>query len=109
METALQRAARTVGTACAINSTFVKVIRTDPFEVSPDNLFMLTFKNIGLVSDAQLAVFLRTLSELLPELPPQTILSIDLNPSVAIGLVVNHVEALLLKLAAGGFDPPDNE
>lgn len=109
METALQRAARTVGTACAINSTFVRVIRTDPFEVSPDNLFMLTFKNIGLVSDAQIAVFLKTLSELLPELPPQSILSIDLNPNVAIGLVVNHIEALLLKLAAGGFKPPDND
>ena len=108
METALQRAAKTVGTACAVNSNFVKVIKTDPFEVSPDNLFMLTFANIGLVSDAQLAVFLNTLSQLLLELPPQTILSIDLNPGVAIGLVVNHVEALLLKLAAGGFDTPED-
>jgi hypothetical protein len=108
METALQRAARTVGTACAVNSNFVKVISVDPFEVSPDNLFMLAFKNIGLVSDAQLDVFLKTLSELLQELPSQTILSIDLNPSVAIGLVVNHIEALLLKLAAGGFNPPDD-
>jgi hypothetical protein len=108
METALQRAARTVSTACAINSTFVKVISVDPFRVTPDNVFQLTFKNIGLVSDAQLAIFLKTLSDLLPELPPQSILSIGLNPSVVIGLVVDHVEALLLKLAAGGFDPPDN-
>lgn len=100
METSLQRAARSVGSACAINSNFVKVTSTNPFEVLPDNLFFLSFRNIGLSSDAQLSVFLQTLSALLPDALSQAILSIDLNPDIIISLVVNHVEALLLKLAA---------
>ena len=104
METALERAVRAVATACAINSTFVRVINSDPFEVTPNNLAFLTFKNIGLISDAQIAVYKRTLSELLPAQLSESILSMDLNPGVVIGLVVNHVEALLLKLDAGGFN-----
>jgi hypothetical protein len=104
METASHQAARTVGTACAINSNFVKVISTQPFKVVPDNLFLLTFKNIGLIDDAQLAVFKKTLSELLPDALTQPILSLELNSGIVIGLVVDHVENLLLKLEAGGFN-----
>ena len=103
METALERAVRAVASACAMNSNFVTVI-SDPFEVTPNNLAFLTFKNIGLVSDAQIAVYLKTLSHLLPTQLSESILNMNLNPGVIIGLVVNHVEALLLKLDAGGFD-----
>lgn len=104
METALERAVRAVATACAINSTFVRVINTDPFEVTPNNLAFLTFKNIGLISDAQISVFLQTLSELLPAPLSVPVRSMNLNPSVVISLVVNHIEALLLKFDAGGFE-----
>jgi hypothetical protein len=104
METALERAARTVASACAINSTFVKVISVEPFKVSPDNLFLLRFKAIGLTSDAQLSTFLKTLSSLLPDQLSTDIRVIPINPDIQIGLVVNHVEALLLKLEAGGFN-----
>ena len=103
METSLERAARTVASACAINSTFVKITSLEPFEVLPNNLFLLRFKEIGLISDAQLASFLKTLSSLLPDELSVDIRSIPINPDIQIALVVNHVEALLLKLAAGGF------
>jgi hypothetical protein len=103
METALQQAARSVGTACAINTTFVKVLSINPFAISPDNLFFLTFKSIGIISDAALSSFLQTLSTLLPPELSQDINGLDLAPDVVIGLVVNHVEALLLKLEGGGF------
>jgi hypothetical protein len=104
MPTALERASRTVASACAINSSFVKVTSFEPFEVSPNNLFLLRFKAIGLVSDAQLSTFLNTLSSLLPEQLSVDIRSMPVNADVLIALIVNHVEALLLKLAAGGFN-----
>ena len=104
MPNARQRAVAAVGSACAINSNFVRVTNTQPFEVIPDNLFMLTFRNIGLTDDAQISVFQRTLSELLPEELAGAILGLQLSPDVVIRLVVDHVEALLLQLAAGGPD-----
>jgi hypothetical protein len=104
METALERASRTVASACAINSTFVKITSFEPFQVSPNNLFLLRFKVIGLVSDAQLSSFLKTLATLLPDQLSVDIRNLTVNPDVQIALVVNHVEALLLKLAAGGFN-----
>ena len=102
MSTPRLRAVAAVGSACAIHSNFVRVTNTQPFEVIPDNLFMLTFRNIGLTDDAQLSVFQGTLSELLPKSLAGAILGLQLHPDVVIRLVVDHVEALLLQLAAGG-------
>ena len=104
METALETAARTVASACAINSSFVKITSFEPFQGTPNNLFLIRFKAIGLISDAQLSAFLKTLSTLLPEQLRIDVLSMPISPDVQIGLVVDHVEALLLKLAAGGFN-----
>jgi hypothetical protein len=104
METALDTAVRTVASACAINSSFVKITSFKPFQGTPNNLFLIRFKAIGLTSDAQLAAFLTTLSTLLPDKLRTDLVSMPINPDVQIGLVADHVEALLLKLAAGGFN-----
>jgi len=104
MATPLDVAARTVASACAINSTFVKVTSIEPLQTAPPNLFLNRFKAIGLVSEPQLAAFLATLSTLLPDQLRTDVVSMPINPDIQIALVVNHVEALLVKFAAGGFD-----
>ena len=104
MATPLEIAARTVASACAINTTFVKVTSLEPLETAPKNLFQTSFKAIGLVSEAQLAAFLATLSTLLPDKLRTDIVSMPISPDIQIGLVMDHVEALLVKFAAGGFD-----
>ena len=102
MSTPRLRAVAAVGSACATHSNFVRVTSTQPFEIIPDNLFSLTFRNIGLNDAADVSVFQRTLSELLPKSLAGSILSLQLHPDVVIRLVVDHVEALLLQLGAGG-------
>lgn len=104
MATVLDVAARTVASACAINSTFVKVVSIDPLQTVPDTLFLESFSAVGMGSEPQLAAFLATLSTLLPDQLRTDIVSMPISPDVKIGLVVNHVEALLVKLAAGGFN-----
>jgi len=104
MATPLDVAARTVASACAINTTFVKIISTDPLQTAPKNLFLIPFKAIGVIGQPNLAAFLATLSGLLPIQLRQDIVSMPINADVQIGLVVDHVEALLVKLAAGGFN-----
>jgi hypothetical protein len=104
METVLVRASKLVASACAINSTFVQVPSLSPLKIIPDNLFLLRFKAIGLTSEPQLNNFLVTLASLVPDPLSADVMSMPVNSDVQIGLVVNHVEALLLKLDAGGFN-----
>lgn len=104
METALDRASKFVASACAITSTFVKVPSLSPLQIIPDNLFLLHFKAIGLTGEPQLSNFLVTLASLVPDQLSADVMSTPINADVQIGLVVNHIEALLLKLAAGGFN-----
>lgn len=104
MATPLEIAARTVASACAINSTFVKVTSIDPLQTVPQNLFQSSFKSVGLASFEQLSAFLATLSTLLPDKLRTDVVSMPISADVQIELVRNHVEALLVKFAAGGFD-----
>jgi hypothetical protein len=95
-DSSFQRASKAVATACAATTTFVKIISIQPFDVSPDNLFLLTFSAIGIASDAQMEAFRHTLIALLPESLMGDLQKMDLAPGIVIRLVVNHVEALLL-------------
>jgi hypothetical protein len=95
-ESALQRALKAVAVACAATTTFVKVISFNPFEVSPENLTLLTFRSVGIISDAQMAAFRATLIEILPDSLMSNLQQMDLSPDLVIRLVANHVEALLL-------------
>lgn len=104
MEPALIRASKLVASACAINSTFVHVPSLSPLQIIPDNLFLLRFKAIGLTSEPQLNNFRVTLASLVPQQLSADVMSIPVNPDIQIALVVNHIEALLLKLDAGGFN-----
>jgi hypothetical protein len=90
-----QKAAKSVAIACAATTTFVKVLSFKPFKVSPNNLFKLTFDSIGITSDAQIEAFRQTLITLLPDELLKDLEKMDLSPGIIIGLVVDHVEALL--------------
>ena len=104
MDPAILRAIKSVGSACAMSTSFVKIVSFDPFKVSPENLFAFRFKAIGLTSAEQLAVFKTTLASLVPTQLGPDIQSMPIDPDTQIGLVANHVEALLLKFDAGGFN-----
>jgi hypothetical protein len=90
-----QQAAKAVAISCAASTTFVKIISFNPFVISPNNLFKMTFSSVGLISDAQMEAFRHTLITVLPDALLGDIEKLDLAPGIVTGLVVNHVEALL--------------
>jgi hypothetical protein len=90
-----QKAAKAVAIACAASTTFVKVISLKPFVLSPNDLFELTFSSVGIISDAQMEAFRHTLVTILPEVLIGDLEKMDLAPGIVIGLVVDHIEALL--------------
>lgn len=90
-----QQAIKAVAIACAATTTFVKILTFKPFKVSPNNLFKLTFKSVGIISDAQIEAFRHTLIALLPDSLMADLQKMGLSPEIVIGLVVDHVEALL--------------
>ncbi|HET9530733.1 MAG TPA: hypothetical protein VFQ92_10295 [Blastocatellia bacterium] len=94
-ESNTQKAIKAVAIACAATTTFVKIIGHKPFKVSPNNLFKLSFSSVGIVSDAQLEAFRQTLISILPDELRGDLQRMDLSPGIIIGLVVDHVEALL--------------
>lgn len=94
-ESASQKAAKAVAIACATSTTFVKVITFKPFAVPPDDLFKMSFSSIGVTSNAQIEAFRHTLIAVLPDTLTGAIEKLDLAPGIVIGLVVDHVEALL--------------
>ena len=100
-KSALDRAIEAVAVACAATTTFVKIPSFDPFEISPDNLLTLSFKEVGIISDAQMSAFRQALIRLLPNALLADLEKMPLAADIKVGLVVNHVEALLLQLAAG--------
>jgi len=94
-ESPSQKAAKAVAISCAAATTFVKIITFKPFVVSPNNLFKLSFSSVGLFSDAQLEAFRHTLITVAPDALAGDIEKLDLAPGIVIGLVVDHIEALL--------------
>ena len=94
-ESPSQKAAKAVAISCAASTTFVKIITFKPFVVSPNDLFKLTFSSVGLISDAQMEAFRHTLITVLPDALAGDIEKLDLAAGIIIGLVVDHVEALL--------------
>jgi|SRR5262252_10081160 len=94
-ESPSQKAAKAVAIACAASTTFVKVIKFKPFVVSPNDLFKLSFSSVGLTSNAQLEAFRQTLIAVLPDELTGDIEKLDLASGIVIGLVVDHIEALL--------------
>jgi hypothetical protein len=95
-ESSLERALKTVAIACAASTTFVKIVNMNPFEVAPQNLSLLTFRSVGIVTSAQMEAFRATLIQLLPETLVSDLEKMELSPDLVIRLVANHVEALLL-------------
>lgn len=94
----LQRASKAVAIACASTTTFVKIISFSPFKVSPNNLMKLRFKEVGIISDAQMEAFRQTLIHLLPDELMGDLQKMELSPEIIIRLVVDHVTALLMAL-----------
>ena len=95
-ESALQKASKAVAIACAATTTFVKILSLKPFKLSPNNLFKLRFKEVGVLDKTQIEAFRQTLVALLPEELRTDVEKMDLSAEIIIGLVVDHVEALLL-------------
>jgi hypothetical protein len=73
----------------------VKIITFKPFVVSPNDLFKMTFSSVGLISDAQMEAFRHTLITVVPDALAGDIEKLDLASGIVIGLVVDHIEALL--------------
>lgn len=94
-ESPTQQATKAVAIACATTTTFVKVLSFKPFKISPNNLFKLAFNAVGIISDAQIEAFRHTLITVLPDELMGDLQKMDLAPDLVIGLVVDHVEALL--------------
>ncbi len=90
-----EKAAKSVAIACAASTTFVKIITVNPFVVSPNNLFEMTFNAVGIISDAQMEAFRHTLITILPTALLGDLEKMALAPGIVIGLVVDHIEALL--------------
>ena len=90
-----EKAAKAVAIACAASTTFVKIVKMSPFVVAPNDLFKKTFSSVGITSDAQLEAFRHTLIEILPNSMLGDLLAMDLGHGIEIGLVVDHIEALL--------------
>lgn len=97
-----QQAIKAVAIACASSTSFVKIITFKPFNVSPNNLFQLTFVSVGIISDAQMEAFRHTLITLLPTELMADLQGMDLSPGMVIGLLVDFVEALLDALPDAG-------
>lgn len=100
MPSTFDRASLAVASACAISSTFVKVVSTDPLTTLPSNLFLLAFKAVGIIDDAHIAIFRASLVSLLPDKVKAGAQAMPLNPDLMIGLVVNHVDALIAQSEA---------
>jgi hypothetical protein len=91
MATSLDVAGRVVAVACAAASNFVTVSNFDPLVVSPNNLFLMTFSQIG-VTDT--GTFLAMLIHQVPQFQTQ-LTGMTLSSGTQIGLVVNFVAALI--------------
>jgi len=102
MKTALQRASAAVATACAMTSTFVHVISFDPLSISPGDLFLRSFGAVGIQDTARIETFRQALISVLPPGLAATIQAISLSPSLQIGLLVNHLEALIAQFDENG-------
>ena len=100
MLSTFDRAALAVASACAIASSLVKVVSADPLKTQPDNLFLCAFKTVGILDDAQMAVFRASLVSLVPDKAQSGVQSMPLSPDLMIGLVVNHVDALIAQAEA---------
>jgi hypothetical protein len=100
MLSTFDRAALAVASACAIASSFVKVVTVDPLATLPEKLFLLTFGNVGIDDDAHLATFRTSLVSLLPDKVKPGAQRMPLTRDVMIGLVVNHVDALIAQVEA---------
>jgi len=95
-DSAREIAAKAVAIACSTTTNFVKIISLDPLDVIPKGLFDLTFKQIGLFDDAQMEAFRSTLIHILPDNLSDNLIQMPLSTGILTGLVLNHVEALLL-------------
>ncbi len=95
MQSTFDRASFAVASAAAIASNFVKIVSAAPLRTIPENLFLCTFKTVGIIDDAHIAVFRTALLSLVPDTVKSGVQSMQLNPSLMIGLVVNHLDALI--------------
>ena len=91
MATGLDIAGRVVAIACATASNFVVITSLDPLKATPDNLFLLSFSQIGLKDTG---TFLATLIHQVPQFQTQ-LTEMTLSVDTQIGLVVNFVAALI--------------
>jgi len=55
---------------------------------------------VGIIDDAHIAVFRISLLSLVPDKVKSGVQSMQLNPSLMIGLVVNHLDALVAQSEA---------
>ena len=94
MATGLDVAGRVVAVACATASNFVTITSLDPLVVNPDNLFLLSFSQIGLKDTG---TFLAALIHQLPQFQIQ-LTEMALSVDTQIGLVVNFVAALIAQV-----------
>ena len=100
MLSTFDRACIAVASACAEASNFVKVISITPLQILPDNLFLSTFAAVGINDDAHLATFQATLVGLAPDAVKSGAQQIGLSTGLQIGLVVNHIDALIAQSEA---------
>ncbi|SRR6266571_1519721 len=98
-DTSRDIAEKSVASACATTAgNVVKIISLNPLSVDPAGLFELAFRDISIISDAQVEAFKATLITLLPRALQGDIRAMDVAPDTTIGLVVNLVEDLLQAL-----------
>ena len=90
-----QQAIKAVANACAANTQVVTITSQQPFKVSPNNLFKVTFASVGIISDVGMEAFRQTLIGLLPDALREDVQKMEIAPGIVIGLVVDHIEALL--------------
>jgi hypothetical protein len=100
MLSTFDRASIAVASACAVASNFVKVLSVAPLQVLPSNLFLSTFASIGINDDAHLATFKALLVSLVPAAIQGAVQALGLSTGLQVGLIVNHVDALIAQSEA---------
>jgi hypothetical protein len=99
-ETPLEFAAKHVAAACAAASNLVRVISFEPLTTAPAQLFLLSFKAVGIITSEQIALFRAHLIQFMPAkfAPLLQDNQLPLGPDTNIGGIVHYIEVAVFKL-----------
>lgn len=101
--TVTEQSAEITCSACAMTSTAVHITSFTPFVVNPADLLTRTFNSIGITDDVRLTTFRKAAASLSPVTTRPDVLAQDIDPTKAISLFADFLEAKLAQaLMAGG-------